>query len=201
MYGGFFLLRDAFQHTMTFGWPLYDLRYHLWNVESKKLYCGQRNNFPLNNVQRRIVRELREFGISIIHIDDLFSDMVFARLQRAAETLVQKSEVGKAGKVPYRGRGALSGSEKYYVVRPLGMRPVRSFENEFLSFSLSDEILRIVCSYFDMFCRLLDLELWCNIPTDGPDQFSQRWHRDPDDKKQVKTFLYLRDVDEGTGPF
>ena len=35
----------------------------------------------------------------------------------------------------------------------------------------------------------------------GPPVFSQRWHRDPEDKRMVKTFLYLRDVHETTGPF
>ena len=30
---------------------------------------------------------------------------------------------------------------------------------------------------------------------------SQRWHRDFNDKHLLKAFLYLVDVDEGTGPF
>ena len=29
---------------------------------------------------------------------------------------------------------------------------------------------------------------------------SQRWHRDPEDKKILKMFVYLSDVDEGAGP-
>jgi hypothetical protein len=30
---------------------------------------------------------------------------------------------------------------------------------------------------------------------------SQRWHRDPEDKKICKVFIYLNDVDEEAGPF
>jgi hypothetical protein len=30
---------------------------------------------------------------------------------------------------------------------------------------------------------------------------SQRWHRDPEDKKLCKMFIYLSDVDENAGPF
>jgi hypothetical protein len=192
-------LRDSFRHTTTFGWPLYDLRYYLLNIEPQNLYHEQSSS--INNVQRRVVRELQEFGISVINIHDLFPETAFDRLQSSAETLIQQFGEPTVRKKTYHGRDALPGAEKFYLVRLLGMRPVLSAQNEFLGFSLSDEILRIVCSYLDMFCRLLNLEVWCNIPMDGADQFSQRWHRDPDDKKQVKTFLYLRDVDQGTGPF
>jgi hypothetical protein len=52
-----------------------------------------------------------------------------------------------------------------------------------------------------MFCRLAALDLWYNVATDGPDVFSQRWHRDPEDRALIKTFLYIRDVDETNGPF
>jgi hypothetical protein len=52
-----------------------------------------------------------------------------------------------------------------------------------------------------MFCRLTALDLWYNVATEGPDLYSQRWHRDPDDRVILKTFLYLRDVDEDNGPF
>ena len=34
-----------------------------------------------------------------------------------------------------------------------------------------------------------------------PQVSSQRWHRDFNDKHLLKAFLYLVDVDEGTGPF
>lgn len=52
-----------------------------------------------------------------------------------------------------------------------------------------------------MFSRLVAIDLWYNVAVDGPDEFSQRWHRDPEDRSIVKTFLYLRDVDETNGPF
>jgi ectoine hydroxylase-related dioxygenase (phytanoyl-CoA dioxygenase family) len=39
------------------------------------------------------------------------------------------------------------------------------------------------------------------VPIDSEAYLSQRWHRDPEDKKLVKVFMYINDVDEGTGPF
>lgn len=40
------------------------------------------------------------------------------------------------------------------------------------------------------------------VPPGTPTYLSQRWHRDPEDKKMIKVFLYLTDMDElGAGPF
>jgi hypothetical protein len=40
-----------------------------------------------------------------------------------------------------------------------------------------------------------------NFPTDASPALSQLWHRDPEDLKLVKVFVYLADVDERAGPF
>lgn len=67
--------------------------------------------------------------------------------------------------------------------------------------TLSDSVLRIIAGYLNMLPRLVAMDLWYNVPMQGPAISSQRWHRDPEDRTIVKTFLYLRDVDETTGPF
>lgn len=190
-------LRDSFRHSATFGWPIYDLRYYLSNLEPRRLYERHKNALALNVVQQRIARDLQEHGISLVHVNDLFPQKVFSRLQELAEALVQTTEREKMIEEPDR----VPGTRKFYLVEPLGQRPVFSIKDEFMAFGASDEILRILSSYFNMFCRLLSLDLWYNLPIRGAAQLSQRWHRDPDDKKQVKIFLYLRNVDEGTGPF
>jgi hypothetical protein len=45
--------------------------------------------------------------------------------------------------------------------------------------------------------------MWYSVPqpADADRKASQRWHRDFNDKHLLKAFLYLVDVDEGTGPF
>jgi ectoine hydroxylase-related dioxygenase (phytanoyl-CoA dioxygenase family) len=48
---------------------------------------------------------------------------------------------------------------------------------------------------------MTDMDYWCNIPTDGPGIYSQTWHRDSEDKRLVKLFLWMRDVTPETGPF
>jgi hypothetical protein len=40
-----------------------------------------------------------------------------------------------------------------------------------------------------------------NYPTEAPPQISQLWHRDPEDLRLIKAFIYLVDVDDQCGPF
>lgn len=194
-------MRDRFYHAATFGWPLYDLRYYLLNLEPRKLYRARRNDLLLNPVQERVVGELEEKGISVIHLSDLLPQKVFSELQELAEASIQTTENQMRIKEVQSRTQRLPASDKFYLVRLLGDRAVLPLRNKFFVFAVSDEILRIVCGYLGMFCRLLYLNAWFNVPSDGPDCFSQKWHRDPEDKKQVKLFLYLRDVNLGTGPF
>jgi hypothetical protein len=42
---------------------------------------------------------------------------------------------------------------------------------------------------------------WLNYPTETEAKTSQLWHRDPEDLKIIKVFIYLVDVDESCGPF
>lgn len=154
----------------------------------------------LGRLQRRIVDELTEKGIATVKFNDLFPSESFAVLRDSAEMLMRapatltKIEAVKAG--------VKSVAEfKFYLVHLLGEHPTLELKNDFLDISLSDEIQRVVCAYLGMFARLVQIELWCNVPTVGPDTYSQRWHRDPDDRRIVKLFLYLRDVDKPTGPF
>jgi hypothetical protein len=44
-------------------------------------------------------------------------------------------------------------------------------------------------------------DVWHSIPIDvGRRIGSQRWHRDPEDRKIVKIYLYFSNVDQGAGP-
>jgi hypothetical protein len=194
-------VHDSLLHATTFRWPMYDLRYYFNNLEAQKLYRLQSSELSLNILQQRVVGELKEKGISVMDVIDLLPDGVFKGLQESAEALIQKPENQRAIKELYCATGGVRSKENLYLIYLLEDKPVLSLQNQFLVFSLRNEILRIVCGYLGMFCRLLSLNAWCNVPMTGPDRFSQRWHRDPDDKKLLKLFLYLRDVDETTGPF
>lgn len=187
---------------MTFSWPMYDMRRYFLNQEPRKLYRRQRERMAPSPVQQRVINELTEQGICVIQFNDLFPHDKLSHLQGLAETWVQKpANQTRIKAIEGGARPADEQDKKFYLVRLLGYEPVFDLKDKFMELSLSDKILGIVCGYLGMFSRLAMLDLWYNLPTDGPHVFSQRWHRDPDDRKQLKLFLYLRDVNEANGPF
>ncbi len=64
-------------------------------------------------------------------------------------------------------------------------------------------MLDIVNSYLRMWSKLSYADQWYTPPrgSEADRLGSMRWHRDYNDQHLVKVFVYLVDVDEGTGPF
>ena len=143
----------------------------------------------LNPVQKRLVGELRETGIAEAHLDELFpGENLLPELQRYTQELVRKAEV-KTGKT--------------FLEYLWDVVPVLDFTNPFVRISLDERVLDIVNSYMEMFSRFyyLTLNVAKPVTTGMKPTASQRWHRDPEEKKMIKLLLYLDDVDEESGPF
>jgi hypothetical protein len=196
--------RKAYEFYLDrqFRWPIYDVSRYVRNREPRRLYRRVRAGMAPLRVEQRVIRELKEKGISVVNINDLLPFQMFGKIQDWAEELLRKRTIEERIRAVERGeKPADAKAGKFYIVRPLGDVPVVDMNDGVVSMGLSDPILRIVCGYLGMFARLTAVDLWYNVPTPGPAVSSQRWHRDPEDKRIVKTFLYLRDVDETNGPF
>ncbi len=152
-------------------------------------------------VEQRVIQELKDNGISIIKLSEILPAEIFTEISQWAEGLLQEPETKRRIREIEKGVRPDSKSDKFFIVRPLGDMPSVSIEDRIVQVALSDPIMRIVCGYLGMFSRVAALDLWYNVATPGPDYKSQRWHRDPEDTRIVKTFLYLRDVAETNGPF
>ena len=65
----------------------------------------------------------------------------------------------------------------------------------------SDEkIVKIAQAYFgNQGCSLFYADYWHTVPTDQERIASQVWHRDSEDSRLLKVFIYLNDVDENNG--
>jgi hypothetical protein len=85
----------------------------------------------------------------------------------------------------------------HLVSYPTGVSP----DDPLLKLSLDTKLLEIVSAYLGLWPSLHSIAAWLNYPTDAPAELSQLWHRDPEDLKLVKVFIYLVDVDESRGPF
>ena len=64
-------------------------------------------------------------------------------------------------------------------------------------------MLDVANTYLGLWSKLEYVDMWYSVPqpSDADRKASQRWHRDFNDQHLLKAFLYLVDVDEGTGPF
>jgi hypothetical protein len=194
------LARAAYYRYRYYG-LVFDIWRYLENRQAKKLYKQEKARMAPTPVERKVITELVQTGISIIHIDDLFGSNIFETIRQWAEPLLDAPEVQANIKFISDGGRPAAKSDKFYIVRPLGDRPAVTLKDCIMSVALSDPVLRVVSAYLGMFSRLTAVDLWYNVATGGPDVFSQRWHRDSEDRSIVKTFLYLRDVNETNGPF
>ncbi len=62
------------------------------------------------------------------------------------------------------------------------------------------QVLRVVESYFKCRPTISNISLWWSLKTDGAPEEAENFHRDIDDWRQLKLFIYLTDVDEDLGP-
>jgi len=74
-------------------------------------------------------------------------------------------------------------------------------DHPLLRVGLDRTLLDIVNSYLGLFARLIYTDMWQAISSTSERRIgSQRWHRDYDDARMVKAYLYLADVGPDAGP-
>ncbi len=179
--------------------------FYLLNHEPRKVW----HIFKPENIsetQKEIANSLQRDGIAVSHISNFFSDISFFEdlkkytSEKLNDSVIQSEIISKKEMKPGK-KG-----EKVFFVYLLGGDKkdfVIDFANPFVRFILSDILLSTTGSYLKLAPKFNSFYLMSTlvVPPDFQAYLSQRWHRDPEDKKLVKVFLYLNDVNEGTGPF
>ena len=172
-------------YTIRSWWPLW---FYMLNRDARMRYKNHPPN--LNEVQQKIVRELKENGIATADIHELFPDRknLLEELQLYAVKLRQSAGISQ---------------KKKFLLELWEPVPLLDFQNPFIGLSCEERILEIAAGYFEMYPKVYYSMLNVTLPVgegETPVQ-SQRWHRDPEDKKICKMFIYLTDVDKDSGPF
>jgi len=135
------------------------------------------------------VADLRTNGIAFSSLDDLFPGQdLLTKLQQYEKEL----RPGRAviGKKPYI---------KYYW----SFLPELTYKNPFVGIALDSLVLDIANSYLQMFTRFQYFRFEQTMPVGKNSErtHSQQWHRDPKERRYMKMFIYLNDVDDSAGPF
>lgn len=173
-------------YMFRYSWPVW---FYMLNKEGRMIHRGY--PIQLSAIQRRLIADLKETGIAIIHIDELFPEQNFLpKFQLYVESLLHQAKVQ-------------TDTPSVFNLWDYKDDHVLDFENPLLRFSLTPPVLGVVNGYLEMASKLLYYQMTLAKVVDPRSQAlgSQRWHRDPEDKKHCKLFLYLTDVDESSGPF
>jgi len=97
--------------------------------------------------------------------------------------------------------GSQAGKRKSFLVELVQGASVHEADSPLLKVALDTKLLEIVASYLGLWPSLYSIGAWLNYPIGEPPMSSQLWHRDPEDLKIIKVFIYLVDVNEECGPF
>jgi hypothetical protein len=152
----------------------------------------------LSELEARIAADLARDGIAIVRFRDLIDDPALldelARLVASLAPSEQRSVVAtSAQKVSWN---------KEYLARLNSDGVTLPVDHLLLRIGLQEAVLRPINHYLGLRARLHYTDAWYTAP-EGPERegrYSQVWHRDPEDRKLVKVFLYTSDVTETAGP-
>jgi hypothetical protein len=171
---------------------------------------------PITDAGSRILQTLVRHGIAVLSLADLGAEpRSWSNLSRlgdemraaVAPLLLPEGLDGRrlppwlrhnAEKVDRFGTG--TGRSDDYIVKRHPENPTLSLQDPLLRFALDPALLSVVDSYLGVRGRLIYTDLWHTLPAPRGSRIgSQRWHRDYDDARLMKVYLYFDRVDAARG--
>lgn len=181
--------------------PRRNLAYYVWRfVGNTARTYRMLTTAPAHDEARAIAAELHDQGIVVGPDDRFLSADGREALGKAAQRLIERSRTDEIQAVVHGGTVADERKKEFLInlIRSHGRIPASS---PVLKVALDRKLLEIVASYMGLWPRLHSIGAWLNYPTPADAEASQLWHRDPEDLRIIKVFIYLEDVGEQNGPF
>jgi hypothetical protein len=147
-----------------------------------------------------IAQELARQGIVVGPSDTFLTEDGRRALREAASIILERSRSEEVDAV-VTGAASAPERQKEFLVHLVSYPDGIPADDPLLKLALDRKLLEIVSSYLGLWPSLYSVAAWLNYPTDAPAQISQLWHRDPEDLRLIKVFIYLVDVDAQCGPF
>src|SRR5215510_11363889 len=181
--------------------PRPNLAYYLWRFVANGVRTGRAlTSRTLYSDTRDIAQELTEQGIVVGPSERFLTREGRQALTEAAARILQASRREKVEAI-IAGTASHAKRKKQFLIHLESYAKGVPPDDPLLKLALDRKLLEIVSAYLGLWPRLHSIGAWLNHPTDAPPEVSQLWHRDPEDLKLIKVFIYLNDVDEGCGPF
>ena len=172
---------------------------YLLNLQPTLSYALNPGALP--NEAARVLYDLNRNGVALTSVQALLGEnSCYGELTRA----VDQREVDMASQLDAFRASMVDGTQaaqKRYVTGLLPENGPLNPRDVYVRLALQDPIPQIVNAYYGMYVSLRHCNIWHNFVTKDKPSQSQLWHRDPEDRYILKMFVYLVDVDEGSGPF
>ncbi len=164
----------------------------VWNLLNiRTIWMQLRRPLPARfpDVVERIANDLKRDGISVTHFSELIGE---PELLQELMTAFDRDR-----------QHAKTHTKKLHFQELWDLRPTLDGDTPFVRFSLHAQVMAPVNKYLGMYARCFFMMPYLTVPVEpgAVPQSSQRWHRDPEDRRMCKVFIYLNDVDETAGPF
>ena len=153
-----------------------------------------------NGQLTEIAHALKTDGVAITTAENLWSTEFLAEIDRATNDLLKVREK-EIDAMRDRVDADRTIGQKTFNLEMLGSEPEFDEKSAFAKLSLSDPLLSIANTYLRMTAQLRYYNVWYTTASNGESRESQLWHYDREDNHILKVFLYLDDVNEGSGPF
>lgn len=159
----------------------------------------------LNETQQRVVDELNASGVSMCHIDELFEDRgLWSELSTEVCAFSSSDEVQSVVRKRQQDFAQTQdfAAVQHYIVTKYSQdrKPLITSSDILLRFGVNPLVLDVANSYLGLWSKLIYFDMWYTLPLKTQTRFlSQRWHRDPEDRRKIRTFLYFSRVDVEAG--
>jgi hypothetical protein len=147
---------------------------------------------------KQVADEITEKGIVIGPAPSFLSEEGRKALDEASAKVRELSQGPEVKAILANG---LDTNGKDYLVRVVPWEMQHDPDSPLIKLALDRKLLEIVAAYLGMWPRLHAVGAWLNFPTEADAKEAQLWHRDPEDLKIIKAFIYLNDVGPENGPF
>jgi hypothetical protein len=154
---------------------------------------------PLHPDVGGIAQQLVERGVVFGPSDQYLAEEGRAALFEASAIVLNRSRSSEIKATIARGRS--DDPKKDYIVHLISPDTEHLADSPLVRLGLDKKLLEIVSSYFGFWPRLQAISASLNFPQKDKAKHSQLFHRDPEDVKLIKVFIYLENVDENHGPF
>ncbi len=185
-------------HRIRSSWLIW---FYVLNLKGHHLFKKNDSYKIVTETEKEILESLKNDGIAVIEFEKLFSKERLEILKKYVLTRRNSAEIEE--KISSRKHRPESRGDKYYNIDLWPSPKFLELKNPLVQFFLDRQILKIANCYFELYSKFRGWNLWASmpIPENQPEHASQNWHRDPEDKKMLKVFVYYNDIDLEAGPF